>query len=74
MVEASSSAFALHPVDRSAYEVAREIAHGGMGRILEAWDKRHERRVAVKVLLDKEPSAERRVLREVRVTARLQHP
>jgi len=43
--------FVLSPVDPSHYEVGRELARGGMGRILEAWDRRHRRPVAIKVLI-----------------------
>jgi serine/threonine protein kinase/tetratricopeptide (TPR) repeat protein len=64
----------LQPVVETAYEVGREIARGGMGRIVEAWDCRHHRRVALKVLLQRGGSGPRRFLREMRVTARLQHP
>src|SRR5262245_34315302 len=67
-------AAALQPVDPAAYEVRSELAHGGMGRILDAWDRRHGRRVAIKVLLRNEPGALARFIREARVTARLQHP
>jgi len=56
------------------YEVRREIARGGMGRILEAWDRRHDRRVALKVRLRSSVEIEARFAREVLLTARLQHP
>src|SRR4029079_10222217 len=64
----------LQPVDPAAYEVRGELARGGMGRILDAWDRRHGRRVAIKVLLRNEPGALARFIREARITARLQHP
>src|ERR1044071_2619419 len=32
-------ATALQPVDPAASEVRNELAHGGMGRILDAWDR-----------------------------------
>ena len=67
-------AAALQPVDPAAYEVRSELARGGMGRILDAWDRRHGRRVAIKVLLRNEPGALARFIREARITARLQHP
>ncbi|HEY2517901.1 MAG TPA: protein kinase [Polyangiaceae bacterium] len=56
------------------YEVRGELATGGMGRILEAWDRHHERIVAVKVLLRPDPRALRRFAFEARVTSRLEHP
>jgi serine/threonine protein kinase len=64
----------LLPVDPAHYEVRTEIARGGMGRILEGWDRRHGRRVAIKVLLRETPSTRARFVREARITARLQHP
>jgi serine/threonine protein kinase len=60
------------PADR--YELEREIAQGGMGRIFVGRDRRLGREVAVKVLLDGDPIAARRFEREARVAARLQHP
>ena len=56
------------------YELGREIARGGMGRIVEAWDLRHQRPVALKMLLRNGASAMRRFAREVEITAHLQHP
>lgn len=54
------------------YRVIREIARGGMGRILQACDQTLERDVAIKVLLPGAPAA--RFVRESRITARLNHP
>jgi tetratricopeptide (TPR) repeat protein/bacterioferritin-associated ferredoxin len=71
---ALASTFSLQPVDPSHYEVGRELARGGMGRILEGWDCRHHRRVAIKVLLKPGAAAAQRFVREARITARLQHP
>ncbi len=56
------------------YEIGGEIATGGMGRILEAWDRRNERRVAIKVLLRPNATALIRFAREAKITARLEHP
>jgi WD40 repeat protein len=64
----------LPPVSTSAYALGREVARGGMGRILEALDVRIGRPVAVKELLGKAPALAARFEREARVTARLQHP
>ncbi len=61
-------------VARERYTVGEEIAQGGIGRILRASDKRLERQVALKQLLDPNPEFEARFLREALVTARLQHP
>lgn len=63
----------LRIVDELDYVVERELARGGMGRILLASD-RQGRPVALKVLLDKGARATRRFVREMQVTASLQHP
>lgn len=66
---------ALPVVDPTAYEILGEIARGGMGRILLAFDRRLGRRVAVKELLPGAgASAAERLVREALVTARLDHP
>lgn len=64
----------LPAVSTSAYALGREVARGGMGRILAAEDLRIGRRVAVKELLGRAPALATRFEREARVTARLQHP
>lgn len=56
------------------YELGDEIARGGMGQIFDAYDHRLGRRVAVKCARDDHPVLEARFAREVRLTARLQHP
>ena len=54
------------------YRVLREIARGGMGRVLAALDLTLDRDVALKVLL---PGANAdRFVRESKITARLPHP
>ncbi|HEY2516398.1 MAG TPA: serine/threonine-protein kinase [Polyangiaceae bacterium] len=62
------------PAVAANYEVEREVARGGMGKILSAWDLRHHRRVALKVLLRNGAPYRERFRREIRITARLQHP
>jgi eukaryotic-like serine/threonine-protein kinase len=67
---------AHRPEDRlptvSGYGVLREIARGGMGRILAAHDEGLGRDVALKVLL---PGANAdRFVRESKITAQLPHP
>jgi WD40 repeat protein len=61
-------------VDPGEYDILREYARGGLGRILEARDTRLDRIVAIKELQRDHPIARARFSREVRVTARLQHP
>jgi tetratricopeptide (TPR) repeat protein len=54
------------------YRVLREIARGGMGRVLAAYDLGLDREVALKILL---PGAHAdRFVRESKITARLPHP
>jgi eukaryotic-like serine/threonine-protein kinase len=58
------------------YEVLRELGHGGMATVYLARDVRHDRPVAVKVLRPELASSVGgdRFLREIGITARLQHP
>jgi len=56
------------------YEVGREIARGGMGRVVEAMDTTLGRVVALKEALSTEADALRRFQREIKITARLEHP
>lgn len=62
----------LPTVDPGVFEVERELASGGMGRILLARDRRLDRVVAIKEVLDRDLHA--RFEREALITARLQHP
>lgn len=65
----------LPVVDPASYRVVGQVAQGGIGRILRAWDERLARAVALKELLpDAGSGAEERFVREALVTARLQHP
>ncbi|HTJ42811.1 MAG TPA: protein kinase [Kofleriaceae bacterium] len=56
------------------YVLEQEVAHGGLGRVYQAWDKRLRRRVVVKELMASRAFAEDRFLREAMVTAQLEHP
>src|SRR5438552_3724116 len=69
-----SGTLALPAFDPDAYEILGEIARGGMGRIDRARDRRLGRVVAIKQLLDPSPHMIALFEREVRITARLQHP
>jgi WD40 repeat protein len=64
----------LRTIPREEYEVDRELARGGLGRILEGQDRRLQRPVAIKELLIGGGRAAARFVREARVSARLQHP
>ncbi|HEY0250560.1 MAG TPA: serine/threonine-protein kinase, partial [Kofleriaceae bacterium] len=59
-------------VDPVVFGATTEIAEGGMGRVMRAFDRRLGREVAIKELLD--PALRGRFDREARITARLQHP
>jgi serine/threonine protein kinase len=68
----------LNSVQRAftAYFIERELGSGGMATVYLAHDKKHDRKVAIKVLhaeLAAVLGAER-FLQEIRVTANLQHP
>lgn len=68
----------LEQVQRAftAYTVERELGSGGMATVYLAHDRKHDRKVAIKVLhaeLAAVLGAER-FLHEIRVTANLQHP
>jgi tetratricopeptide (TPR) repeat protein len=67
-------ATALPTIEQELYALDDEIARGGMGRILAAFDRRLGRAVAVKELLGIGVDAEARFRREALITARLQHP
>lgn len=58
------------------YRVERELGAGGMATVYLAYDLRHDRHVALKVLLPDLASTigTERFLREVRITASLTHP
>jgi WD40 repeat protein/tRNA A-37 threonylcarbamoyl transferase component Bud32 len=70
----AAHALPLAGVDREHYEVGEEVARGGLGRIIQARDRRLNRLVAVKLLRVRDARAESRFLREALITARLQHP
>ena len=64
----------LQDVEVDRYTVETEVAQGGGGRLLRAWDRRLERVVAIKVLRRLSDEHETRFRREALVTAKLQHP
>ncbi len=68
-----SGALEAHQVS-DRYELGAEIARGGMGRIFSARDRVLGRAVAIKCARESHPALEARFSREVRLTARLQHP
>lgn len=59
------------------YEIRKQIGAGGMGEVYLAWDKKLNRRVAIKILRENllsDDQANRRLLREARAAATLEHP
>ncbi len=58
------------------YAIERELGRGGMAIVYLARDLRHDRTVAIKLLQPEITSAltAERFLREIRITAKLQHP
>jgi len=65
---------ALVVVDPQHYARDKEIARGGMGRIIVARDRRLGRPVAIKELRAQSEGLRARFEREARITGRLQHP
>ncbi|HUR94253.1 MAG TPA: protein kinase [Gemmatimonadales bacterium] len=60
----------------TAYRLERELGQGGMSTVFLAEDRKHQRKVAVKVLRQELAAAlgPDRFNREIRIAARLQHP
>lgn len=71
---ATPTAPVLDRIPDDDFVVERELARGGMGRVLVARQRRLERVVAVKELLTRDPETEARFVREAKITASLQHP
>ena len=71
-----ATASALADALRDRYTLERELGRGGMATVYLARDLRHDRPVALKVMHPDLATAigTERFLREVRTTARLQHP
>ena len=60
--------------DRERYHVLGEHGRGGLGRVTRVYDRELGRDVAIKELLSCDHFNEARFLREVLITARLEHP
>src|SRR5579859_7770361 len=75
---AASAAAAIHhappALPPARYRLGAEIARGGMGRVVDATDTRLGRTVAFKEALTGDLDSLRRFEREIRITARLEHP
>src|SRR5882724_11043817 len=72
--DALHAAFPAKHRDRQRYDFLGEHGRGGLGRVLRAHDRELGRDVAIKELLSRGTSHEARFLREVAITARLEHP
>jgi serine/threonine protein kinase len=59
-----------------AYEIGGIVGAGAAGAVFEARDRRHDRRVAIKVIREElaDSAIAARFLREIRIIAGLQHP
>jgi len=68
-----SSRASIPPVKTDRYRHGPELGRGGMGRVVEAFDTQLGRTVALKEVLPKGASVARRFLREIEITARLEH-
>jgi tRNA A-37 threonylcarbamoyl transferase component Bud32/WD40 repeat protein len=60
----------------SAYAIEKAVGSGGMATVYRAHDKKHKRKVAIKVLHAEVAAlvGSKRFLQEIRITAKLQHP
>ena len=67
---------AIAPAIAERYEILRELGRGGVATVYLARDRRHNRKVAFKVLRSSisQEDAVSRFLSEIRITASLQHP
>ncbi|KFE68223.1 putative serine/threonine-protein kinase pkwA [Hyalangium minutum] len=65
---------ALPKGETDRYDISGEFAHGAIGRILHARDRRLNRPVAIKELIFPGGTVEARFVTEAFITARLQHP
>jgi hypothetical protein len=61
------------PFDESRFQITREVARGGMGRILAATDRHLGRQVAIKVALTNDPVTQQRLGREAAILSSLSH-
>ncbi|MEK9506470.1 serine/threonine-protein kinase [Gaopeijia maritima] len=66
----------VRAVFEGTYGLVRELGRGGMSRVYLAWERKHQRRVVLKVLRPEVAagSGAERFSREARLVARLSHP
>ena len=68
-----SSRSSIPPVPTNRYRHGDELGRGGMGRVVEAYDTQLGRTVALKEVHVRGSSIARRFVREIEITARLEH-
>ncbi|MGE0396646.1 MAG: protein kinase [Kofleriaceae bacterium] len=68
-----SSRSSIPPVPTNRYRHGNELGRGGMGRVVEAYDTQLGRTVALKEVNVRGTSVARRFVREIEITARLEH-
>ena len=66
--------YSLPEITRDRYQISDEVGRGGIGRVLRALDQVLDRPVALKELFSVNDATRKRFVREVLITARLQHP
>ncbi len=66
----------LEATSYGRYQVEKQLSTGDMGAILQAWDPKLKRALAIKVMLSETASerSQQRFLYEGRITSQLQHP
>ena len=72
--ESAAVPIALPLADPGRFQLEDEIGRGGVGRVVRAVDRPLGRAVAIKQILTDAPQLDARFYREMRLTARLQHP
>ncbi|MEZ4361460.1 MAG: protein kinase [Kofleriaceae bacterium] len=72
--DAASPADEARGLDEVRFVEQRELGRGGMGRVALARDRYLSRDVAIKQALEDDDAHQARFAREVRLTARLEHP
>ncbi|MCH8147607.1 MAG: protein kinase [Planctomycetes bacterium] len=70
----SAPSLSTETISIPGYEILEELGRGGMAIVYRAFDRQHNRQVAVKVLKQNDPTALQRFKREFRVLQKVAHP